>query len=253
MNKPTKLLVALLALFTIAEAHAMRWYSPNTGRWLSRDPIGEEGGANVYVAFNNCPVSDIDVLGLSSCKFDYRWIVHPPMRDRDLQAAQVITVNTTKRVGQNSQFIQAQAPFAGHWGLTITEPSLVAGDCCCPSSGVFKPVFELVVHSQIYLLDKQSSAWNVERFHSGDPNVDEYWHHSPEWYRRRLVMSHEKKHQAHGKKNYETWQSELKAVERSAFSSQTACLQAVERAIDRTWLNFVASEAQDTDALHRGN
>jgi hypothetical protein len=253
MNALAKILVALLALFVIAEAHAMRWYSPNTGRWFSRDPIGEEGGENIYAAFNNSPTYNIDLFGLSPCQSDYRWIVHPPMRDRDLQTAQVITVSTTKRVGQNSQTIQAKAPFAGLWGLTITEPSLVGGDCCCSSSGVFKPVFELVVHSQIYLLDKRSSEWGIDRFNSGDPNVDEYWHRSPEWYRRHLVMNHEKKHQAHGKKNYEMWQSQLKAAEQSTFSSQAACLQAVERAIDMTWLNFMANEARDTDALHRGN
>src|SRR5437899_8386819 len=33
-------------------------------RWLTRDPIGEAGGANVYASFRNCGSSCIDPLGL---------------------------------------------------------------------------------------------------------------------------------------------------------------------------------------------
>jgi RHS repeat-associated protein len=41
-----------------------RWYDPDTGRWLSKDPIGIEGGLNQYVAFNNNPVNYVDPLGM---------------------------------------------------------------------------------------------------------------------------------------------------------------------------------------------
>lgn len=30
--------------------YGYRYYQPSTGRWLSRDPIGEEGGLNDYLA-----------------------------------------------------------------------------------------------------------------------------------------------------------------------------------------------------------
>ena len=33
-----------------------RWYDPAAGRWLSKDPIGLEGGLNLYEAFGNNPV-----------------------------------------------------------------------------------------------------------------------------------------------------------------------------------------------------
>ncbi len=41
-----------------------RYYSPNTGFWLSRDPIGEDGGVNLYAYVLNSPNSAIDELGL---------------------------------------------------------------------------------------------------------------------------------------------------------------------------------------------
>ena len=41
-----------------------RAYSPSTGRWPSRDPIGQKGGANVYGFVANDPVQFTDMLGL---------------------------------------------------------------------------------------------------------------------------------------------------------------------------------------------
>jgi RHS repeat-associated protein len=41
-----------------------RYYNPSTGRWLSRDPIEEEGGFNLYAFLNNDPMGDFDFLGL---------------------------------------------------------------------------------------------------------------------------------------------------------------------------------------------
>lgn len=45
-----------------------RWYNPEIGRWLSRDPIGISGGLNLYVAFDCNPVYYTDPFGLS-----FRW------------------------------------------------------------------------------------------------------------------------------------------------------------------------------------
>lgn len=40
-----------------------RWFSPFLGRWVSRDPIGENGGVNLYGACGNDPVSWLDPWG----------------------------------------------------------------------------------------------------------------------------------------------------------------------------------------------
>jgi RHS repeat-associated protein len=42
-----------------------RAYDPATGRWLSRDPIGEEGGINLYGYVLNDPINRFDPLGLA--------------------------------------------------------------------------------------------------------------------------------------------------------------------------------------------
>jgi len=45
--------------------YGFRYYSPETGRWLNRDPIEEEGGLNLYGFIGNGPVNAWDYLGLS--------------------------------------------------------------------------------------------------------------------------------------------------------------------------------------------
>ena len=46
--------------------YGYRYYSPILGRWLNRDPLGELGGLNLYVACRNNTVNSIDRLGLQS-------------------------------------------------------------------------------------------------------------------------------------------------------------------------------------------
>jgi len=41
-----------------------RAYDPVTARWLSRDPVGERGGVNLYTYVGNSPLAFIDPIGL---------------------------------------------------------------------------------------------------------------------------------------------------------------------------------------------
>jgi RHS repeat-associated protein len=45
-----------------------RAYSPNKGRWLSRDPLGELAGPNLYEYTSNNPMNTTDFLGLFAGK-----------------------------------------------------------------------------------------------------------------------------------------------------------------------------------------
>ncbi|MFO1513960.1 MAG: RHS repeat-associated core domain-containing protein [Verrucomicrobiota bacterium] len=60
----TLMLFACAMLFACREARA--FYNPQTGRWLSRDPIGERGGVSLYEAFCNNPLVYVDRNGLDN-------------------------------------------------------------------------------------------------------------------------------------------------------------------------------------------
>lgn len=47
--------------------YGYRHLDTKSGRWLSRDPAGEDGGANLYAFLGNDGVNQNDVLGLISC------------------------------------------------------------------------------------------------------------------------------------------------------------------------------------------
>lgn len=62
----TKLASFILLFFLVlAVIPASAFYDPGTQRWLTRDPLGEMGGANLYAFTRNAPVDSIDLLGLS--------------------------------------------------------------------------------------------------------------------------------------------------------------------------------------------
>jgi RHS repeat-associated protein len=44
--------------------YGYRYYNASTGRWLSRDPINEDGGPNLYGFVRNAPLDNSDPLGL---------------------------------------------------------------------------------------------------------------------------------------------------------------------------------------------
>ncbi len=58
-----------------------RAYDPLTARWLSRDPIGEIAGTNLYAYIGGNPLGDIDPLGLWPAGYDNEEQWNDAMRD----------------------------------------------------------------------------------------------------------------------------------------------------------------------------
>lgn len=73
MNIRRLTLFLMLAVLCIAGAEqASAFYNPGTGRWLSRDPVQESGGVNLYTYCINNSINKIDAFGLSSFDVDPR-------------------------------------------------------------------------------------------------------------------------------------------------------------------------------------
>jgi RHS repeat-associated protein len=85
--------------------YGYRYYSPELGRWLNRDPIEEEGGLNLYGFVGNDPVNRWDRLGLefgiTYVQFEgllgHGWIRTGDFQTYDITTmfAQTITYNGT--------------------------------------------------------------------------------------------------------------------------------------------------------------
>ena len=50
-----------------------RWYDPQSGRFLTQDPIGLAGGVNLYAYAGNDPIAYTDPFGLRADSIEVRW------------------------------------------------------------------------------------------------------------------------------------------------------------------------------------
>ena len=78
----------------------MRWYDAVTGRWLSKDPIGLNGGVNLYAFCENIPLGCLDPFGLA--RFGIRGL-----------NARGIGVQTTFALGITTVFAPITMPAVG--------------------------------------------------------------------------------------------------------------------------------------------
>ncbi|OQA87105.1 MAG: hypothetical protein BWY31_00981 [Lentisphaerae bacterium ADurb.Bin242] len=63
-------LLFTLFLAIVGSSSAFAYYMPYEGRFLSRDPIEEEGGVNLYATVGNNPILYWDILGLDKFVYD---------------------------------------------------------------------------------------------------------------------------------------------------------------------------------------
>jgi hypothetical protein len=65
-RQPIAWSIVVLAVLTVVGS-ADAYCSPRHGRWLSRDPMEEKGGVNLYVFNRNTPPNAYDALGKKDC------------------------------------------------------------------------------------------------------------------------------------------------------------------------------------------
>lgn len=100
-----------------------RAYDPTLGRWLSRDPIGEAGGGNLYGYVGNAPVKWIDSLGLFPANFiqDYEGRFHSTPTGYTTAGYDNMAVSPQKPQDQIDQTIGQLLRGEADSGVDVTE------------------------------------------------------------------------------------------------------------------------------------
>lgn len=131
--------------------YGYRYYDPVTGRWPSRDPIGEKGGLNLYGFVENKSTSNLDVLGQIGIAGAAIWMIadygvqvgvnlacgknlEQSMTDIDLNS--ILVSGTMGLVGIPGNLGTAKKAFDAHKNMkkltVVIEKSNQAGKCCDP-------------------------------------------------------------------------------------------------------------------------
>lgn len=69
--------------------YGFRFYNPETGRWLNRDPIEERGGINLYGMVSNDPINKIDPFGLSEITISVSRTTYPTQESTGVPLATI--------------------------------------------------------------------------------------------------------------------------------------------------------------------
>ena len=92
-----------------------RAYNPALGRWISRDPINENGGTNLYGYVGNDPINEVDPLGLYPLTITVNTVIRPPAAQAGLKTSQTVTVETTTgQMSSPNPYVGATL-FLGHY------------------------------------------------------------------------------------------------------------------------------------------
>jgi RHS repeat-associated protein len=94
--------------------YGYRYYNPQLGRWLSRDPIEEEGGLNLYGFVENDGLNFVDVSGL------FKWPWNKNTKNN----------NSSNNSQTNKHNTCVADPLSGS---TTNTPATPAPECCCVS------------------------------------------------------------------------------------------------------------------------
>ena len=212
-----------------------RFYSPELGRWLNRDPIGEVGGENVYGFVANQPSGGIDLLGylfglFGGCKSTYAF--------KDLEDEYVPFVFELEIKGEKQQVI------LDRFGITKTDTVATESFCCC-SREKWRPYFNLRVETKSYILTKDHVHWmaksrNLDKVPLvDDPLVQKVFEGTESMVdgartvnrrpRYKAVRNHEKQHRIHARLNFGRLEKTLGDFKATSFDSREACEDAASK------------------------
>jgi hypothetical protein len=202
-------LLAILAVLLPAAGHC--YYDPGEGRWLNRDPIGENGGLNSYSFPRNNAINFVDVLGLLR-----GWFGPQVIHETDQSVERFYT-----------QFPRRLSHLCSDRG----------------SQGVFLE-FIWIVPVHTYLPPSGHKRW-TDQLIFADSELMEAWGRDPSYDARRdAVLSHENKHISDMRNSYDVNAIVLFSIE-GWYCSRANCELEAKR-VEEEVLNRHANDEKST-------
>jgi RHS repeat-associated protein len=149
-----------------------RYYMPSCGRFISEDPIGTQGGINLYGYVGGDPINATDPMGLAQCDVDaaldvvpsqFPGVDKPRTRSASLRYLQVLT-DDERKIG--AAYSENKWPYSWFWTWSlyynVNYVNAKSGD---PNWGSYA-VLEAVIHEYGH-----AAKWPD---HGYDHNTKEY-------------------------------------------------------------------------------
>jgi len=107
--------------------YGFRFYDPSLQRWINRDPLGENGGINVYGFIGQDPINGVDSDGLA---------VHPPGYTGPMQTGDICFDDPGTFGGGPYIYLPWVQDFKDFWNKYI-DPPLPPGFTACAAPQLF--------------------------------------------------------------------------------------------------------------------
>lgn len=130
LPKLFSLITILFIVIGFAEL-AQAYYNPETGSFLSRDPIEERGGENLYGFVRNDGVNNWDLLGLKLEQGDQITVKCNTTAGFGGDKAGIITVDEYSDTGGTQLLDQSDGVTQYAYGAKLKLTFKKESDCCC--------------------------------------------------------------------------------------------------------------------------
>ena len=103
--------------------YGYRFYAPELGRWINRDPKEEEGDSNLYLFCANAPLHKADIYGLTAVSLSMALETHSAALHPNKEEVFLVTRITITEPPENGSInvIQLKRPYGDQWSIDFDK------------------------------------------------------------------------------------------------------------------------------------